>query len=48
MGKGQRIDLMIERHIGLGIRWTTKWTYAFELSISILCFTFIFGFGDKQ
>lgn len=50
MGPGRRVDFFVEQAICLGIHWRYGWEsdFTFELSISILCFSVVFGFGKKK
>lgn len=48
MNKAKRLDLFIEKHIGLGIRWRSWGQHRFEISIAILCFTLSIGLGEQQ
>ena len=47
MDKEKRFDIFWDNHIGLGIRWATGWTHAFNLSIALVFFTVTIAFGKQ-
>ena len=43
----KRCYFMVEQHIGLSIYWRTKTVFPLEVSLSLMCFTFVMGFGEE-
>lgn len=43
-GKGKRIDIFFEKHVGIGLRWD-KWKYPINLSLALPFITITIGFG---
>jgi len=47
MGDVDRFEIFFEKHIGVGIRWSTDF-FAFHLSIAIPFVTVTIGFGQTK
>ena len=47
MGSQTRFYMLCEKHIGLGIRWSS-FDYQLEISISLPFLTFVFGLGKQR
>ena len=48
MGASKRVDIFMENHIGIGLRWRTGFGYPLMLSFSFPLFTITLGIGQKN
>ena len=47
MGKNKRLDVFIEKHFGLGVRWD-NFQYTLHLSFALPFITFTLGLGKRK
>jgi hypothetical protein len=47
MGKHKRLDLIFEKHFGIGLRWD-NWQYPVHLSLALPFFTITLGLGKAN
>lgn len=50
MYKQPRFDILMEKHLGLGIRWQTDvWSdFPLSLYIAVMCITMVIGIGPRK
>ena len=48
MDEMRRFDIILERHIGFGIRWEVGGVFPFHLSVGVPFVSFTVGFGRRR